>query len=82
LGSDFTIVTYDDANAENQVAAFIKETVQHPSRKTALAGLEKQLSRAFILRAGNEGGLQPLAQMMTRRDLPADAPVYMVNRSA
>jgi hypothetical protein len=80
LGSDFTIVSYDDANAETQVAAFIKETLQHPSRKTGLADLEKQLSRAFVLRAGNEGQLQPLAQMMTTRDLPTDAPVYMVNQ--
>lgn len=81
LGNDFTIVTYDDANAENQVAAFVKETLQHPSRQTVVFDLEKQLSRAFMLRAGNEAeGLQPLAQMMTTRNLPAEAPVYMVNK--
>lgn len=81
LGNDFTIVTYDDANAENQVAAFIKETLQHPSRQSVVFDLEKQLSRAFMLRSGNEAeGLQPLAQMMTTRNLPAEAPVYMISK--
>jgi len=81
LGSDYTIVTYGDAEAEDQVTNFIKETLKHPSRKSTLADLENQLTYAFMLRAGDEGKVQPLAQMMTTKNLPTEAPVYMVNQS-
>ena len=80
LGGEFTIVTYDDPNAEGQVAAFIKETLNYGTRKTTQPGLDRQLTRAFVLRAGNEGKLQPLEKMLTTRAQPVEAPVYMVNR--
>jgi hypothetical protein len=80
LSSDYTIVAYDDTDAEKQVAGFIKETLGHSSRKSTLKDLEKQLTAAFILRAGNESQMQPLEKMLTTRNLPAEAPVYMVNK--
>lgn len=80
LGSDYVVVTYDDPNAENQVAGFIRDTLRHPSRKDQTSALEKQVTCAFALRAGNQNDLKPLAQMMVRKDLPTDAAVYMVNK--
>jgi len=82
LGDDYTIVTYDDEAAEKQVQSFITETLDHPSRRERAADLEKQVAYAFMLRASNENRMQPLARMMVTKDLPAEAPVYMVKQPA
>lgn len=80
LGKEYEVVRYGDANAEERVAAFIKETLSQPSRQASVADLEQKLTYAFMLRAGNEGAVQPLARMMTTRSLPVEAPVYMTSQ--
>lgn len=80
LGSDYVVVTYDNPTAENQVAAFIRDTLRHPSRKDQTAELEKQVTCAFALRTGNQNDMKPLAHMMVRKDLPTGAAVYIVNK--
>ena len=79
LGSNYVVVAYDDPTAENQVSSFIRETLHYPSRKDSVADLERQVTCAFSLRAGNQNNMQPLAHMMVTKDLQTDAPVYMVN---
>lgn len=80
LGSDFTIVTFDDPHAEQQVEGFIKATLSHESRKANAATLERQLTHAFVIRAGDENKIETLAHMMTNKGLPAEMPVYLVKK--
>ncbi|NCC05589.1 MAG: hypothetical protein EOM37_16475 [Proteobacteria bacterium] len=80
LGKDYTIVSYGDANAEDQVKGFLKASLEVASRKPKMVELEQQLTYAFMLRAGNEAEVQPLARMMTTRGVPAEAPVYIVSQ--
>jgi hypothetical protein len=79
LGNDYTVVAYGDADAEKQVAAFISASLEVASQKSAHP-IEQWMTYAFMLRAGNESEIQPLARMMTTRGLPAEAPVYIVNQ--
>lgn len=80
LGRDYTVVAYGDADAESQVKGFIKASLEVASRKPKMVEIEQQLTYAFMLRAGNEAEVQPLARMMTTRNLPAEAPVYIVSQ--
>lgn len=80
LGKDYTVVAYGDADAETQVNAFIMASLECASRKPIQTDLERQLTYAFLLRAGSESEMQPLARMMTTKNLSAEAPVYLVNR--
>ncbi len=80
LGKDYTVVAFDDADAEEQVTAFIRDTLRHASRRDQAAELEGQLAAAFLFRAGDTANVQSLAKMMSRKDTQAKAPVYMVQQ--
>lgn len=80
LGKSYKIVTYDQPDAEAQVADFVSATLAHPSRRETSAQLEGQLMGAFMFRSGDTGNVRKLAAMMTRRDTVAHSPVYMVNQ--
>lgn len=80
LGADYTVVTYGEAGAEEQVASFIRDTLRHASRKDSAAELEGQLAAAFLFRAGDTANAETLARMMTRRETQAKVPVYMVQQ--
>jgi hypothetical protein len=78
LGSHYVVVAYDDPRAESRVAAFIRDSLIFPGRKENLQSLERVLTRAFMLRAGDERRPEPLSRMMTRKELPAEAAVYLI----
>lgn len=82
LGNGYTVVNYDDPAAEGQVQAFISETLGHGSRKDKAADLEKQVTYAFMLRAGSAQKVQKLSRMLVTKELPTEAPVYMVRQPA
>lgn len=80
LGKDYTVVSFGDKDAEEQVAAFIRDTLRHGTRRDQSAELEGQLAAAFLFRAGDTANTQTLAKMMSRKDTQAKAPVYMVQQ--
>ncbi len=80
LGKNYTVVSYDDKGAEEQVAAFIADTLKHPSRLDQAAELEGQLIGAFMFRSGDVKSIGKLAEMMTRKDIEMQAPVYMMRQ--
>ena len=80
LGKDYTVVSFGDKDAEEQVAAFIRDTLRHGTRRDQSAELEGQLAAAFLFRAGDTANTQTLAKMMSSKDTQAKAPVYMVQQ--
>jgi energy-coupling factor transporter ATP-binding protein EcfA2 len=80
LGKNYTVVSYDDDNAEEQVATFIADTLKHPARREHAAELEGQLIGAFMFRSGVISNVEKLAETMTRKDIKTEAPVYMVRQ--
>ena len=79
LGKNYTIVTYDEAEAEEKVQAFVNDTLTYNGRHES-PELEGQLVAAFIFRAGDKRGVGALPAMMTDKSTEAARPVYMVNQ--
>jgi hypothetical protein len=78
----YTVVSLADPGAEARTAEFIRETLEQPSRKSSRTEDEKNLTYAFLMRAGdagNEAQLQPLKKLMTG-NLPAPKAIYMIKQ--
>jgi hypothetical protein len=80
LGDDCTMVDYDDSDAEDQINAFLYRALK-PLAKGLRGRVELEITNAFTARAGvqKDENREPLAYMMTTRDWPMAAPVYMVS---
>jgi hypothetical protein len=80
LGKDYTIVSFADADAQDRISGFIRDTLGHPARRDQSAELEGQLTAAFLLRAGNTKDIESLAKMMAQRDTEVTSPVFVIEQ--
>lgn len=80
LDERFTLISYNDPAAEENVRHFIRDTLEHESRADDAPALEKTLTYAFLLRAGKEDEIQNLATMITNKHLEIEVPLYLFKR--
>ena len=73
-------MSFADADAQDRISGFIRDTLGHPARRDQSAELEGQLTAAFLLRAGNTKDIESLAKMMAQRDTEVTSPVFVIEQ--
>lgn len=79
LADRYTIVNKEDENGKSIVTQFLKESLEMPSRKDDASQYELTMIAAFLYRAGSEGNVKPLADMLMHPNIPVESPVYIVD---